>query len=297
MSTPVMFNRRLRADELEEWLDFQENNTKGRHVNKNLATQFLNLPDSIAFVSSVEDDIVGGTSIYRDKTRLGMMLASVAVREIDRDKIAYHIIKTSLPFMKTVAIRDVDALVSDDIDVNRLDFPLSFELDSWTKDTLEKIGFHEISKLHHYSFDLEQEIEFKGASEGWDVIADREGAKQLIWDVAKELGLTTSLVWASLDFSSFRKTLRTVSVEGKVRLCISYDKIGKSIIIGLLVVDPNVPYGEIMHHISNILSESDVKTIHLPLIGQGQRMLMEEIAHNFGGTLKSRTMTLMRKHL
>ena len=141
MSAPVMFNRRLGKSELDIWLELLETQTEVGYADRSMASRFLEHQDTISFVSSVEDEIIGGTVIHRDRTRLGMILAGAFVKEEYRDTGAYSVIKSSLPFFKTVAIRDIEALVPESDSVDRIGFPGSLELDYWTKDVLGRIGF------------------------------------------------------------------------------------------------------------------------------------------------------------
>ena len=139
MDKPVMFNGRLNKDEVDTWLELLNRISESGYRDRGLARTFLQLEDSITFVSSLEDKIIGGTSIYKDKTRFAMILTSVVVDKQYRESATYQIVKSSLPFFKTVAIRDVDALVAHDIGLNNLGFPLNLELDAIFKPYLVQI--------------------------------------------------------------------------------------------------------------------------------------------------------------
>ncbi|MFW9844498.1 MAG: hypothetical protein ACFFEV_07975, partial [Candidatus Thorarchaeota archaeon] len=213
MSTPIMFNRRLSKNELKIWIELVENQTEFGCTNREQALSFLSLEDTISFVSSVEEEIVGGTVIYRDRTRLGMVLASVAVMKEYRVTGAYSIIKSSLPFFRTVAIRDVDALVPNDSIEKRLGFPGTWELDYWTTEILERIGFEKQDELHNYSVSIKNEKQVHEQDKVWDSQPNLEGAKNLIWDSSKEIGMTNSFIWTSFDFAANQGELRTISTE------------------------------------------------------------------------------------
>jgi len=149
MDPPVMFNGRLEKGQVDSWLNLLEETSELDYRTHALAKSFLHLPESISFASSLEGKIIGGTSIYRDRSRLAMVLASIAIRQEFRESAAYQIIKSSLPFFKTVAIRDVDALVALEAGRGALGFPLSLELDSWTAEIIKRMGFTETDMLHH----------------------------------------------------------------------------------------------------------------------------------------------------
>jgi len=298
MTAPIMFNGRLRKRDLKQWISLVESQTNFGCADRELATNFLKLPEAISFVSSVENIIIGGTSIYRDRTRLGMVLASVAVKEEFRNTIAYNVIKSSLPFFKTVAIRDVDALIPDETSVDQLGFPVSLELDSWTKDVLARIGFEEKDKLYNYSLSIQGQQPESHTENMWDSQPDLENAKKLIWDCSKDIGMTNSFVWTAFDFAVNQGMLRTVTIKDSVKLVTSIFHFGKTASLGLVISDDDfVDEGITSRLIAKMVREFDVDNITLPLIGKGQRNLVKAVTDELGGSLKRRSMTLMRKPL
>ena len=298
MTAPIMFNRRLSKSELNTWIHLVENQTDSGCLNREMASNFLELQETLSFVSSVNDEIIGGTAIYRDKTRLGMILASVAVKKEFREISAYSIIKSSLPFFRTVAIRDIDALIPDDASKERLAFPGSFELDRWTKNVLERIGFEETSKLFSYSIALQGENPQRHVKNMWDSHSDIKNAKKLIWDSSKTAGMTNSFVWTAFDFAVNQGTLRTVTLNNSMNLVTSIYYSGKTAIIGLIVADDDfTDNGMASRLIAEVIRKSDAEKLILPLIGDGQSKLIEAVADELGGSIKRRSMTLMRRNL
>lgn len=267
-------------------------------LDREMASSFLNLQEALSFVSSVNDEIIGGTAIYRDRTRLGMILASVAVKKEFREISAYSIIKSSLPFFRTVAIRDIEALIPDDSSKERLAFPGSLELDLWTKSVLERIGFIEKSKLFSYSIAIQGENPKSHEESMWDSQPDIEKAKKLIWDSSKTAGMTNSHIWTTFDFAVNQGTLRTVTLEDSMKLATSIYYHGKTAIIGLIISDDDfTDDGMASRLIAKVVRESDADHLILPLIGNGQSNLIEEVADELGGSLKRRSMILMRRKL
>ena len=104
-----------------------------------------------------------------------------------------------MPFFKTVAIRDVDVLVPQNDEPNKLGFPLGFDLEPWTKDIIRQIGFSEVDVLKHCSFSVEPDSSDKPI--GWNKKINEEESNELIWDQSKPMGLTNSLVWLARDFA------------------------------------------------------------------------------------------------
>jgi hypothetical protein len=298
MTAPIMFNRRLSKSEINTWIHLVESQTDIGCLNREMASNFLKLQETLSFVSSVHDEIIGGTAIYRDRTRLAMILASVAVKKEFREISAYNIIKSSLPFFRTVAIRDIEALIPDDSSVDRLAFPGSLELDQWTRSSLERIGFEENSKLFSYSIAIKGENPQKQVKNIWDSQTDTKIAKKLIWDLSKTAGLTNSHIWTAFDFAVNQGTLRTVTIEDSMKLVTSIYYSGKTAIIGLIISDDDFTEdGRAPRMIAEMVRNSDAETLILPLIGDGQNNLIEAVADELGGSLKRRSMTLMRKRL
>ena len=298
MTAPVLFNRRLSRSELNTWIHLVESQTDIGCLNREMASNFLKLQETLSFVSSVHDEIIGGTAIYRDRTRLAMILASVAVKKEFREISAYNIIKSSLPFFRTVAIRDIEALIPDESSEERLAFPGSLELDQWTKSVLERIGFEENSKLFSYSITIQGENPQKHVENMWDSHPDIKNAKKLIWDSSKTAGLTNSHIWTAFDFAVNQDTLRTVSLKDSMKLVTSIYYSGNTAIIGLIISDDDFNDDErASRMIAEMVRNSDAETVILPLIGDGQNNLIAAVSDELGGSLKRRSITLMRKRL
>ena len=295
MTTPIMFNRRLSKSELDIWMELVENQTDFGCLSRKEASRFLSLEDTISFVSSVENEIIGGTVIYRDRTRLGMILASVVAKKEFRETGAYSIIKSSLPFFRSVAIRDVDALVPDDPTQKRLGFPGTLELDYWTREILERIGFEEKNQLWNYTISIDVKKSGSERDRIWDLQPNLEAARNLIWDSGKTIGMTNSFIWTAFNFASHQRSLRTLTLKDSTKLVTSMYVQDKMAIISLLISDDDITTAST--HIARMVRESVVDKVVLPLVGNGQHDLIEAVADELGGSLKRRSMTLMRRNL
>ena len=296
MTAPVMFNRRLSKNELDIWIDLLESKTDFGYTSRDLAFDFLSHKDTISFISSVESEVIGGTVIFRDRTRLGMVLTSVAVNDDFREKGAYNIIKSSLPFFKSVAIRDVDALIPDDSTIERAGFPSSLELDHWAMDVLERIGFENKGTLFAYVIENPSYKDTNKSELKWDSSIDFDNIKNFIWDLSKSTGLTNSFIWTALEFARVRGTLRTVTLEDSMKLAFNFNVVDTTAIIDVLVSDETFNE-DASRFIVQTIKESAVDTVRFTLVGTGQSELVERIADLIGGSLKRRSMTLMRKPL
>ncbi len=292
MSTPIMFNRRLAKNELDIWLEWREHQTDFGLVNRDLARDYLSLEETMSFVTSIGENVIGGTVIYRDRTRLGMLLASVSVKEAYRDTGAYSIVKSSLPFFRSVAIRDVDALVPNEKTERKLGFPCSLELDWWTRSILERIGFEEQENIYSYTLSIPEAKSGVDLKREWDSKYDPDTCKKLIWELSKSAGLTNSHIWTAFDLAKTQGTLRTITREDSMKALTGVQPISDTAILSPLLIDDQE-----IELLKDILNGLKVKKIVLPLVGTGQIKMIESICDELGGTFKRRTMTLMRKHL
>ncbi|MGY5864478.1 MAG: hypothetical protein RTV41_07720 [Candidatus Thorarchaeota archaeon] len=294
MSKPMMFNGRLSKNESEIWFDLLQETSDSKLGDRSLGMKFLQLPESISFVSSVDKKIIGGTTIYRDRTRLSMVLVSVAVSETFRDTATYQIIKASLPFFKTVAIRDVDVLVSTDESPDLIGFPLSLEMESWTLGMIERAGFSEVAKIGQYSFNVKQG---NYSPLKWDSKPQKEMAKELIWNQSKPMGLTTSLVWVARDFAAAYGNLMTYTVDDSVAVVAGLWSTGDSLVVTPFVSDPEVlHWSQVAEAFVAECTNLGKERIQLPIIGSGQVGLIDELEKRSNSS-SSRELSLMRKPL
>ncbi len=297
MSAPVMFNRRLRRDETDTWLDLVDQTTEHGCADRKLALSYLGLPDTIAFVSSINDEMIGGTAIYQDRNRLGMVLSSVAVLRKLRRTSAFQIIKTSLPFLRTAAIRNVDALVADRPQRTGIGFPASLALDSWTMRTLASMDFESIGTMWSYVLECGESSMVDSNETKWDREPNVEGTKQLIWAQREATGQSNSLVWNAFDFACSRKTLKTYSVDGVARIASSIERLNDITVVGLIVVDPDCSESSAVNYVVSELCREQTLIVHIPLVGGGLTSLVESLADRLGASPKKQPLTLLRKRL
>jgi hypothetical protein len=295
MDYPVMFNGRLNKNEVDTWLNLLNRTSESSYKDWDLAKAFLMLEESITFVSSLENKIIGGTSIFKDKTRLAMVLASIAVNKEFRESAAYQIIKSSMPFFKTVAIRDVDAIVSLDGSKNTLGFPLSLELDPWVIDTIKRTGFEEVGILEHWSFEIAEETKERPFQ--WSEEVNVEEIRELIWDQSKPMGLTNSLVWVAREFATSRNCLVTAIIEGKTAAVAGFWKLADIFCVSPLITDPEkLSWNIVAESLVTEAVQRHAKRIDIPIIGTGQQGLIRAL-ENRCSVSSCRKLSLLRKPL
>jgi hypothetical protein len=290
-----MFNGRLNKDEVDTWLDLLKRTSERGYRNRDLAKSFLQLDESITFVSSLEEKVIGGTSIYKDKTRLAMVLASVAVDKEFRETATYQIIKSSMPFFKTVAIRDVDALVPQDEELNHLGFPLSLELDPWLGDVINRIGFEEVATLEHCTFEIHTQA--KESPIIWSDEYNPDHVRELIWDQSKPMGMTNSLVWLARDFARSSNKLVTFSINDELNAVAGHWKLSTTLCVSPLITNPKrVSWGIMAESLVAQATRYGLKRIDIPLIGEGQREIIRAL-EKWCDRSSCRKLSLQRKPL
>jgi hypothetical protein len=297
MSARMLVNRRLREEEIGKWIDLVNRCTHNGCVSKDTASGFLRLPETVAFLSTIDDDLVGGTAIFRDQARLGIVLCSVAIRKANRESSSYHVIKTSLPFLKTVAIHDVDAIIAKDTREAGIGFPASLELDSWMLSILERIGFKQVGTVWSNTLDYKMEFEANSRESNWDHKPNIDGAKDLISSQSKAAGLDTSITWATLVFAYSRGALKTYSKEGAVRIVASIDRMNENAIVSILAIDPKCSEDAAVDMIAADLCKKPTAKVYLPLIGEGQLSLVDLLVEKMGASLQKRPLMLLKKNL
>jgi hypothetical protein len=295
MDRPVMFNGRLNREEMDTWLQLLRETSDYGYNDYNLAKAFLLLPESISFVSSLENKIIGGTSIYRDRTRLAMVLASVAIDRNYRNDAAYQIIKSSLPFFRTVAIREVDALVPLDENETTFGFPLSLVLDSWVVDIIKRIGFVHVANIKYCSFEIKEEVEEKSIN--WTKENDMDKVRELIWNQCKPMGLTNSLIWLAHDFAIDRESLMTVTIKGQTVAAAGFWNLPDALYVSPFVTNPDsLDWSLVAESLIAEALGKGLKNIRLPLIGEGQQGLITALEEKSSYS-SCRKLSLLRKPL
>jgi hypothetical protein len=295
MDKSVMFNARLRKSEVNTWLNLLDSTNETGARNRDLVERFLLLPESITFVSSLENRIIGGTSIYRDRKRSAMVLAAVAVDKNHRDSAAFQIIKSSMPFFKTVAIRDVDLLVPQNDEPNKLGFPLSFDLEPWTKDIIERLGFSEVGFLKHCSFSVEPVS--SGETTDWNEKVNEEESSELIWDQGKPTGLTNSLIWLAQDFALANRNLRALTINEHIVAVAGFWKMDDTLCVLPLISDPlRIGWEDLAAKLLFEARRRKVRYMDLSLLGEGQQDLIQAL-EEFCSLNSCRKLSLLRKQL
>ncbi|UCH04913.1 MAG: hypothetical protein JSW05_01795 [Candidatus Thorarchaeota archaeon] len=294
MKPSTMFTRRIPKDELGTWL-----NLAGRALPEQIdyAESFIALPDTIYFLASIGGENAGGTAIYRDRARYAVALVDAFLHPDHRSGAELQLLKSSLPFFRTVVIREADVLLDSDDFEEYLPSPMATRIASSFRNTLEALGFHEVAKIHRCSIDTRIEDDIPSPM-SQDETPNRKGALDLFWKQSGLSRLDCSQVTLALEVAGKRGALRTWTTDGTTVLAMGIERLQDRALVWPILADLDViDDSSVAREIAAQAIPVNPVSIELPLVGQGQLGIIKELAKLVGSQLKTREATLMRKKL
>ncbi|NHI84359.1 MAG: hypothetical protein EAX81_08675 [Candidatus Thorarchaeota archaeon] len=261
----MLYTRRLAKNELNTWLELEQPPTA---EEIQFVSAFLNLPDSMFFITTVEGRAIGGTAIYRDKTRLAVALIAARLEAKLREDTALQLFRASLPFFKTLSIRDVDAIVGSDNTTGRIPFPMDFTLQSWTCPALKMMGFQKAT--HTYGIILEGNKSAQVRSPlKRDNTPNYDGARELLWNQRETIGLSCSQQWLAFDMAKARNTMATFHLQGKICLAIAAESFRGGHLVPFFAANPEILSSEMIAEA--FLQHFSEGPLIFSLLGKGQK--------------------------
>jgi len=215
MSDERFYSRRLTGKELTLWLDLGRDALTEYEAADDLeiVELLMNLENSMFFVSFLGDTPVGASAIYKDTARNAMALLSVRIVSEYRNRITGHLIKSSLPFFKTVAIREVDCLVSP-IKEEGFSFPIQNTLYDWSEQYLSEHGFVEAGVVSLRTFKIPKSSPSLVLQ--WDATpAKKQALRDLFWEIEEKERQDYSHFWMGIDLCRAAGRLYTISKDGR----------------------------------------------------------------------------------
>lgn len=297
MIKPTVLNRRIASSESELWMELatRSEGWRPQEKDKDLVKDFLALGNGICFVTSIDENLIGGTAVYVDKNRLGMALVDVIMAEDFREQSLYALIKSSLPFFRSVSIRDIDAITP--VTKNPYPrFPLGIEIPLWTRPALEQIGFKQKMNLlkavvHRFPEEtVKQELK-------WSQVDDLASIKEFVWDINSLQDLDCSQLWYDLHLASKTNALYTASQGGSMNAIMSFRKRNEEAYVGSFLHNDTISSKTMAQSIVSMSIDSGAVEAFLPLVGVPQRPVLEAMAAEFGCSLDIGDTILMRKLL
>ncbi len=295
MKPPTLFTWRMAKSELDIWLSIQDT---AKHDSMEYAKSLMDLPDGAFFLASITNQVVGGAAIYRDRTRLAVALLAVRMLQEFREKAQLQLLRSSIPFFRTVVIHEVDVLVSPEREENPLPLPFNSEVSSWLTPALGSLEFQHVTTALSCTIDTPTDTSPMYGKVSWDARPDMEGARDLYWRQIESSRLDCSQVTLALEWEASRGSLRTLTMGGLTILTMGFELVKDRIIVWPLIADlEHVTSQEIAHEITSQASDFDVERIEIPLLGLGQKDIAEAVAALGEGRLEMREIALMRKRL
>ncbi|MHA1637553.1 MAG: hypothetical protein ACTSUB_06005 [Candidatus Thorarchaeota archaeon] len=290
MADTSFFSRRLMNSEVLVWLEV------GKKTDSNDSTEYskkyMKLGNAMAFVSYIGEDLIGGTAIYKDPIRQGMALINVRIGKEYRDQATTQILKTAIPFFKSASIKDVDVILNPTTDNSPIPCPINSELESWTKDGLEKIGFEVISKIYYVTATIPDSKYECGVK--WDAELNLEGLQKLFW----KHGAQCSNLSFLLDLQKHEGNLKTSSVTDETQLVMGFSLVKKKWMVTTVFHNTDLIDKELVAR--TILAETQkMKLQHIvfPILSEEQLQLVKTLENLGMNLLETRELVLMRKTL
>lgn len=294
MKPSTLFTRRIPRNELGTWL-----NLAGRGLPEQIdyAESFIALPDTIYFLASIGGENVGGTAIYRDRTRYAVALVDAFLHPDHRNGAELQLVKSSLPFFRTVVIREVDVILDSDDFEEYLPSPMATRIASSFRNTFEALGFHEAGKICRCSINTRTEDNIPTAMSR-DATPNRKGALDLFWKQSGLSKLDCSQVTLALEVAGKRGALRTWTTDGTTVLAMGIERLQDRALVWPVLADLDViDESSVAREIAAQAIPVNPVSIELSLVGHGQLGIMEELAKLIDSQLETREATLMRKKL
>ncbi len=231
-----MICRRLGHTELKEWIELAYSGTIIEADLMDDARNLANLETSIIYIASIEDKIVGGTWLWRDKPRLSLTLADVWMQPEVRPKALTQLVKSSLPWFKSLAIRQVDTLVFNQNPRFSLPFHHNPVLNNWMKEILLKNGFTEGKQYYQETYGLERRIG-KSTPLIYQRGSDVSWVRKTLWEKRKELDYDLSPPSMILEYGNTLNHLHTFSINETPVFATTIQHYKDTAVIGPIVSD------------------------------------------------------------
>ncbi|MFQ5833214.1 MAG: hypothetical protein ACE5H4_10960 [Candidatus Thorarchaeota archaeon] len=276
----------MAKSELDTWLSIQGT---AKHDNIEYAKSLMDLPDGTFFLASIANKVVGGTAIYRDRTRLAVALLAARMVPEFREKAQLQLLRFSIPFFRTVVIHEVDVLVSPERQESPLPFPFNSEVSSWLTPALGGLEFQDVTTALGCTIEIPTEAPAMSDKVSWDARSNMEGARDLYWRQTESSRLDCSQVTLALELGASRGSLRT-HTEGELTiLALGFELMKDRVVVWPLIADlEHVSPQEIAHEIVSQASDFEVERVEIPLLGLGQKDIAEIVAALGKGRLRTR---------
>ncbi|MFX0056564.1 MAG: hypothetical protein ACFFAX_03995 [Promethearchaeota archaeon] len=295
MSSRNLYTRRMSRAELDIWLELSR---VASPQDKELATRFAQLQDSLFFLSSIEEEIVGGTAIFRDRTRLAVALVAINYKSFLKEPAQLQLLKSSLPFFRSVTIHHVDAIVDISERRQKLPFPVGFALNRRFQPMLENLGFTQEDRIFQYGIDVTGSQSKESSLITWKTTIDHDAVRDLFWRQNKTSGVDSSLVTLGWEMAFAKNLLMTLEDDKGITAAVGLDIIDGTALLWPIIADLRlIDINTLAQAIYERVLQTDSLKILFPILGTGQKELADKIADLCNGTGSASELLLLRKQL
>ncbi len=301
MSTRTVFNRRIGPDEYEEWATLPSDYTPGLDnvEARKWITRVSTLPDSIAYIATVECESVGGALLYHDKRRRGVALIALRAAETVKAQLLPLLCRSSLPYFSTTHLKTVDAVLPKE-DSSTLTFPPGIEIPSWAERTLTELGFRETQTLSSFTFKWTSSDAPIQTSLPWDTTPSVDGADRLVFRERRNTLLNCNHIRFVIELAASHGALHTLSKGSRtVASCCGPLILSSQAIVPLVVVSSrsDIVYDEIASWLFSETRAAGLDTLSILLCGEGQRELVTALEQTAPSVVAERELRLLRRSL
>jgi hypothetical protein len=295
MSSSNLYTRRMSRTELDTWLELTGDVSP---LDNEFAERFSNLEGSMFFLSSMEDEIVGGTAIFRDRTRLAVALVAVNHKSILKESAQLQLLKSSLPFFRSVTIHHVDAIIDISEKKPDLPFPAGFALKKRMQPMLESLGFTLEERIFRYDIEVNRYQSKESGMVTWKKTNNHEAVRELFWRQNKTSGVDSSLVILGWEMASARDLLYTLEDEKGITAAVGLDIINDTALLWPIIADFRlIDINTLAQAILERILRTEALKITFPILGAGQRELAGELSDLCNGNASASETLLLRKQL
>jgi hypothetical protein len=281
--------------ELDIWLELTGDVSP---LDNEFAKRFSNLEGSMFFLSSIEDEIVGGTAIFRDRTRLAVALVAANHKSILKESVQLQLLKSSLPFFRSVTIHHVDAIIDISEKKPNLPFPAGFALKKRMQPMLESLGFALEERVFRYDIEVNSNRSKESSMLTWKKASDHEAVRDLFWRQNRTSGVDSSLVTLGWQMASARDILQTLEDDKGITAAVGLDIINGTALLWPIIADFRlIDINTLAQAIHERILGTEALKITFPILGTGQRDLASELSDLCNGKASASEILLLRKHL
>ncbi|MFW9845685.1 MAG: hypothetical protein ACFFD6_02970, partial [Candidatus Thorarchaeota archaeon] len=209
-----------------------------------------------------------------------------------------QLLKSSLPFFRSVSIHHVDAIASTAERRSNLPFPLNFEIGPQLQPALKGLGFIEEQTVYHYTIEM-SESESKVSDEAlWRESQDYIAIRDLFWKQSNATGLDSSLVTLGLEMAMARGKLLTYSNDGRISMALGIEPLADSVVVWPLMADLSaVDLSGAAEAVYDVIRPLGKVRLQIPIVALGQQDLISALCNLCSSGVSFRENILMRKNL